>query len=347
MFFLFAFLVSCNEEVEQQAQLDMTLCLPANEIIHYAGAPRRVLGDPGEAEQFELPKYAYIFVMKNEGAGTGWEIWKSEKKELNIAQWVKTRYNGALDTPHDSIFRYRERIVFPLHKDRPMGRVYTICSNIDLTFDKPLNTLSDLEDVLDLKFNTKPDTIQQHLQNIYSTPYNYELAGEYYCSFDCSTGFSYRVDMLLYHVAAKVDIKWNVVDSVRINKANPSAAVRLTYMEARRLFDGYAYCFKPLRNTLPEVPTSGGYNIPNMVTPTDEGLWWEGRKYFYTIPYTVEGRPGYFPLQMLMKTNNSDGSGYELTLEQPMDTTGVFVPWLRGIFMFTKPLENKTETKTI
>ena len=351
LFFLFAILVSCNEDVEQQAQLDMTLCLPANEIVHRAGGPRRVIGDPGEAEQFELPKYAYVFVMKNEGPGTEWEIWKSEKLELNIAQWVKKRYNGSWDTRHDSIFSYRERIVFPLHKDRPMGRVYAICSNMDLTFDNnSLSSLSDMEDVLDLKFNTAPDSIQQHLQNIYSTPYNYAPTGEYYCSFDCSTGFSYHVDLLLYHVAAKVDIKWNVVDSVRINKDDPDAAVRLTYMEARRLFNGYAYCFKPMKNELGSLPGAGyGYTIADIVTPTDEGLWWEGRSYFYTIPYYVDGDAYHFPLQMRMGTNGATkaNAGYELTLKQMIDTTAVFVPWLRGDFKLTKPLENKAETKEV
>jgi len=49
LLFLFAVLVSCNQDVEQPAQLDMTLCLPANEIIHRAGGPRRVMGDPGTA----------------------------------------------------------------------------------------------------------------------------------------------------------------------------------------------------------------------------------------------------------------------------------------------------------
>ena len=154
--------------------------------------------------------------------------------------------------------------------------------------------------------------------------------------------------MLLYHVAAKVDIKWNVVDSVRINKDDPDAAVRLTYMEARRLFNGYAYCFKPMRDTMANLPTSG-YAIEDIVTPDDEGLWWEGRDYFYTIPYTVTGEPDYFPLQMRMGTNGATkaNAGYELTLKQMIDTTAVFVPWLRGDFKLTKPLENKAETKEV
>jgi hypothetical protein len=50
---------------------------------------------------------------------------------------------------------------------------------------------------------------------------------------------------------------------------------------------------------------------------------------------------------MLMRTNGSMGSGYQLTLNQPIDTAEVFVPWLRGNFNLTKPLDNTSETKTI
>ena len=344
-----ALLVGCHEEVEQPAYLDLAICLPANEIMHRpAGGPRRVMGDPGLAEQFELPKYAYVFVMKDEGGGD-WSVWQCHKYDLAPHQWELKRYNGTLETPGDSIFRYRERITFMLNKERPIGRVYTICSNVDLTFNVSINESSTLDDVLNLKFNTASGSIQENLQNIYSTPYNYSPAGQYYCWFDCSTGFSFTVDMLLYHVASKVDIKWNVVDSVRINKTNPSEAVRLTYMEARRLYNSYAYCFKPMKNMLSSLPAAGeGYTIPDIVTPNDEGLWWEGRSYFYTIPYYVAGEARYFPLQMLLGTNGTkESAGYELTLNQPLDTSAVFVPWLRGDFKLTQPLATRQETKTI
>ena len=346
-------LTGCHEEVEQRmAQLDISLCLPANEVIHREGmGPRRVMGDPGLTEQFELPQYAYIFVMKQESGGV-WSVWRCEKKDLNTFQWVKRRYNGFWDINNDSIFQYRERIVFPLQKELPVGKVYTICSNVDLDLDsdgKDWDEVTDLDDVLNLKFNTSSATIQRNLQNIYSTPYNYAPTGDYYCSFDCSSGNSFHVDMLLYHVAAKVDLKWNVEDSVRINKTDPAEGVRLTYLEARRLFNGYAYCFKPMKNMLSAMPGSGeGYDIADIVIPTAEGLWWEGRSYFYTIPYFVSGDADYFPLQMLLGTNGTkESAGYQLTLKQPMDTSAVFVPWLRGDFKLSQPLGTQTVTKTI
>ena len=306
------------------------------------------MGDPGTSEQFDLPKYVYIFVLKQEG--DVWSVWRKEERTLTDADWKRTRYGGQNATRGDSIFKYNEKIRYYLVGEKIKGRIYAICSNKKLTFDSSIASIDDLDEVLNLKFSTADSIIQENLHNIYSTPYNYERSGSYYCSFDCMAGNTAVVDMLLYHVAAKVDIKWNVVDSVRINKDDPSTAVRLTYMEARRLFNGYAYCFKPMKNELGSLPGAGyGYTIADIVAPTDEGKWWEGRSYFYTIPYYVSGEANYFPLQMRMGTNGATkaDAGYELTLKQMMDTSAVFVPWLRGDFKLTKPLENKAETKEI
>lgn len=340
---LLLLLAGCHEEVEQQARLDVSLCLPAGEISRKANGPRRIMGDPGVTEQFDLPKYAYIFVMRYE-AGDTWSVWRREERILAADKWERTRYNGSWLNGGDSVFRYTDNLQLALKKETPTGRVYAICSNKKLTFDPSLSSIADLNGLLNLRFNTAPDSVQESLKNIYSTPYNYTSAGQYYCSFDCSSGNSFSVDLLLYHVAAKVDIKWNVVDSMRINKDDPSAAVRLTYMEARRLFNGYAYCFKPMKNELGSLPGAGyGYTIADIVTPTDEGLWWEGRDYFYTILYTVDGDEDYFPLQMKMGTNGTkETAKYEPTLKLEIDTSAVFVPWLRANFNLSKPLEDKT-----
>jgi len=339
---LLALMVSCRNEMEQQAPMRLSLCLPIQESIK--PSTRRIMGDPGTREMFEMPKYVYIFIMKQ--VGTGWQVWKYEERTLTDEDWVATRYSGSWLNRGDSIYKYDQPIQFMLQNEKPQGRVYAVCSNKKMTFNVPTASITSLDDLLDLKFNCSPDSIQENLQNIYTTPYNYtKTDGDYYCSFDCSTGRSASVDLLLYHIASKVDLKWNVEEDKRIDKDTPANGVRLTYMETRNLFNGFAYCFKPMRNTLSALPSSG-YTITNIVTPSDEGLWWEGRTYFYTIPYTVTGEPDYFPLQLVMCTNDTPKeNGYKLTLKQPIDTSDVFVPWLRGNFNLTKPLENKSETK--
>lgn len=177
--------------------------------------------------------------------------------------------------------------------------------------------------------------MQQNLQNIYSTPHNYIVDEKYYGAFESTEDDNVPiVFLLLYHVAAKVDIKWNVADSVRI-KANPAEAVRLTYMKACNMFNGNAYCFKPMSNTAAEPVTST--DSVTIITPADEGLWWEGRSYFYTIPYTTPGRAGHFPLQMKMGTNDST-KYYKPTIYLNIENDTTFVPWLRVNFNLTQPL---------
>lgn len=332
------------DEPAQRVEIPFSVYLPAETTVRHQ-SPRRVMGDPGQAERFALPNYIYLFVFwKKEGE---WRIMDQEEWRLQNDDWKATRYVGPLRTEGDSIYSVTKRMNIMLVGNNVQGRTYAIASPVPLTFNKPLGSVITLNDVLDLKIDVSSKEIQDNLHNIYTTPYNYEVGGQYYGAFNNSVQYVVQMDLMLYHIASKVDIKWSVAEDKRINTADPSQAVRLTYMEARRLFNGWAYCFKPMRNTLPALPSSG-YDIPDLVLPEDEGQWWEGRTYFYTIPYTVEGEPDYFPLQMKMGTNGTkETAGYELTLKQKTDTSDVFVPWIRGVFNFNQPLETKTAVKTV
>lgn len=325
--------------------MPFSLCLPATEVHSASHAPmRRVLSDPGMTEYFSLPHYLYIIVLKKNGVN--WELWNTMERTLTDEDWLLTHHNGTLETEGDSVYQYLGQLNLLLSNEKIEGRVYAIASAVPLTLSQPIGTISSLSDVLNLTFSTSSETMQENLQHIYTTPYNYKVSGDYYGSFSSATHRVPHVSLMLYHVAAKVDIIWNVPNDFRI-KANPAEAVRLTYMEVRRLYNGDAYCFRPLKNEMASLPTSGGYDIPDMVRANDEGLWWEGRTYFYTIPYYVAGEANYFPVQMVLCTNGTaKADGYKLTLKQPFDTTAVFVPWVRGIFNLTQPLANTEETKT-
>ena len=340
-------IASCEREsvAVKQVCIPVSICLPTDVDISPAGMPRRVPGDPGKAEKFLLPEYIYIFVVWYDKTEEQWKVWEKLTKTPTEEEWVKQSYVGLLNTIGDSIYRYTEELVFPLVGQDFKGRVYAIASSHELSFNRSITNGSSLEDLLTLTFDASSTTIQQNLQNIYSSPANYNVSGSYYGSFSTRQRVPV-VNLMLYHVAAKVDLMWSVAEEKRINKADPSEAVRLTYMEARRLYNGNALCFRPMKNVVASLPVSG-YDIPNIVTPADEGLWWEGRTYFYTIPYIVSGAPSYFPLQLLMRTNGSSGTGYQLTLDQPIDTSDVFVPWVRGTLNLTDPLTDTSDTKTI
>ena len=338
--------IACEREEPMKREIPFTIYLPAETMVRHQ-SPRRVMGDPGQTERFALPNYIYLFVFwKQEDE---WRIMAQEEWRLQDDDWKATRYTGPLMSEGDSIYSVTKRMNIMLVGNNVQGRTYAISSPVPLLtkFSESLGSIVTLDDVLDLKIDVSSQEIQDNLHNIYTTPYNYEVGGQYYGAFDNSVQYVVNLDLMLYHIASKVDIQWSVAEDKRINTADPSQAVRLTYMEARRLFNGWAYCFKPMRNTLPARPSSG-YDIPDIVSPGDEGLWWEGRTYFYTIPYTVEGDPNYFPLQLRMGTNGSTEAEaqYYLTLKQQVNTSDVFVPWIRGVFNFNQPLEDKSETRT-
>lgn len=332
-----------NQEPESPVALPISILLPSEDAYaNSRNASRRVIGDPGTTEHFSFPEHIYFFVLKYDGEN--WSLWHKEHVEPTENEWIAKRNPGYFQTAGDTIYQYNHSINLLLADQKFAGHVFAIASSEELTFNTPFASITTAAEVRDLKFSTSSSTIQQNLQNIYSTPYNYEVSGAYYGSFSSITQKVPHIDLMLYHVAAKVDIQWNVEDTVRI-RSNPSEAVRLTYMEARHLFNGDAYCFKPMENTVVSLPATG-YDLTNIVTPTDEGLWWEGRSYFYTIPYTVTGNANYFPLQMRLRTNGSADT-YSPTLNLRVDTSSPFVPWLRIRFNFAQPLEDKSETKTI
>ena len=337
----------CNDErnvPEQAARLQLNLCIP---VEGGSSAVRRVMGDPGKTETFQMPHYLYLIVMKDKGNGE-WSVWRSEERTLNDEDWIPTHYWGLRMNNNDSIFKYREPINYILNNETPQGRVYAVCSKRKLTFNQTIGSISSMGDLLNWKFETAPDSIQKSLQDIYVTPYNYTVDDDrYYCAFDCSAGNTSTVDLILYHVAAKVDINWYVDKEVRINKADPSAAVRLTYMDAQNLFNGNAYCFKPMENVVASPLAAGA--TKHIIGAGDEGLWWEGRSYFYTIPYTtteVEERKNYFPLQMLMKTNDSSDE-YKPTIYMKIDKNSPFTPWLRANFNLSTPLGAEVTEKVV
>ena len=338
---------------KQGNPFSLSICLPVEESFAPAGGgPLRVMGDPGTTEKFKLPSYVYIIIMKQDkDVPANWTLWRTISRTPTNEDWTKKRYVGLLQTTGDSIYEYNQEIDLFLPTERFNGRVYAIASAVELSFDHTLDDsgITSLSDLENLKFNSEPDSVHENLQHIYSTPYNYKPNGvDYYGSFDKAQRVPH-VSLLLYHVAAKVDINWFVAENKRIDRATPANAVRLTSMKACNLFNGDAFCFKPMENkqatkVTPDVAGTG--DTITMVTPSDMGLWWEGRSYFYTIPYTTTGKTGYYPLQMQMETNES-GDIYKPTVYLGVNTSSPFVPWLRATFNINNPLAAGEAEKTV
>lgn len=331
-------LIGCRHQNEptQTVVLPLTINLPANEIHRNAIPLRRAPGDPGTKEEFLFPHHLYIIVLKQNNDDT-WSAWDVLERTLTNDDWTPAFYDGTLPTVYDSIYRYNEQLELLLaSEDKFKGRVYAIASSEPLTFNKTFNItyITNLEDTETLTFSTASDEIQASLHNIYSTPYNLLAEGQYFGSFNSKTQRVPYVNLLLYHVAAKVDITWKTADK----------DLRLTHMKAKNLFNGNAYCFKPMENST-TTPLASGEEL-TIIGANADGQWWEGRSYFYTIPYTTTGKTGYFPLQMEMSTNGSSDK-YKPTIYLQVNTSNAFVPWLRANFNISEVLTEKTDTKTV
>lgn len=336
-----------DDEPQQRVKMPISISLPANEVLSAQHAQRRAPGDPGTTEQFLFPHHLYIIVISKTGEST-WSLWHSEHRTLTDNDWQAKSYVGLLPAMGDSIYQYTEEIDLLLSGGKFEGRVYAVASAEELTFTPTFGSaISTLSDIEDMTFDASSAAIQSNLAHIYSSPYNLELDGAYFGSFNSTNQRVPHVSLLLYHVAAKVDITWYVDPEKRVNKDHPENAVRLTYLETRNLFNGNAYCFRPMENVVAAPLTSGASKT--FIGSGDEGLWWEGRTYFYTLLYTTEvsGKESYFPLQMVMKTNGDTHTGYKPLLYMKIDKTSPFTPWLRANFNLSAPLAEGEATKTV
>ena len=334
-------LSGCNPDEPKNVQkvtFPISFCLPASEV-YGAGAPSlRAFGDPGTTEQFALPQYLYIFIVKYVGSGeegkatlTNWQVWQVLAKTPTEEQWEKKRYSGAYANVGDSIFQYTEEIILLLNGGSFDGRVYAVASAVPLTLPTLTLETSTLANVLEMQFSfnggAEYDTnVRNNLQNIYSTPYNYPGNGaNYYGSFFATQNVPH-LDLLLYHVAAKVELMWNVKEDLR-------SKVKVSYIAAEHLYDGPSYVFKPTENEVSAEVYASGYTkeILNEATPCP-GTQWNGRKYFYAIPYKNTDSPTkHYPLQLtLCKGTDRPAGGHYYSQIVKTDIPEIWTSWIRG-----------------
>ena len=359
-------LTGCNNEMDlAPMELELRLAISANGISNPQYAPSlsrnesdtmqlRVFGDPGEAENFEFPDHLYAYLVWSEGGDPEVTHVQVIKTELNPSFW-KQESNSSLtyQTKGDSLYVYTQKI-FTLLKDkkRVWGKLYVFVSKGEVNLyvkGNPSKLEKDYvaEDVLNLVFDNSSSTIQANLKNLYSTPYNYEVNDKYYgtianFAYD-GTGESESgsrvafVDLFLYHVAAKVDVMWNVAEGKR-------SEMKLSYIAAEHLYDGSCLVFRPMENELGVEKYTSGYT--RVLATNDIGTQWNGRAYFYTIPYKNNAATKVFPLQLCMLKNGDSPKipavppaveptdrevkdYYHLIQNTSMPADAVFMPWIR------------------
>ena len=307
-------------------RMPIVLAIPANDASLTAGAAgakaTRAEGDPGTYEKFQLPSHLYIYLINTSISGAPSKVLTPEGMDIKTGytldpkKWTKTTTQ---DNNKDSIYTYTDQIRIIIPEDRSKGVVYAAMSSVPITVNY---TGTDLANATFALGDAAKGKESEALKNLYSSPYNNPVNGTYYGTVSDYKSNSPYINMVLYHVASKLDLQWNV-------DAKVQSTVKLSKIELRGLSSG-GYLFKPLKNT--SASTSTYYSETFSL---DAGSQWYGRQATYVIPVNNGGS-----YQFSMTLTNSAGSAATTTpataTVTPSTSNNVFAPWMVGTVKITK-----------
>lgn len=326
---------SLDDDAPESGRIDMpiSITIPANEAL------TRAPGDPGLSTSLALPQHVYLYLIYNRSLdNTGTDIVEPHHYQLTPENWVKETYSGSLKAEDDEVWRYTGNLSISIPETRSNGRVYAAVSYSPIWTVIPDAPATE-EEVKNLTFDVSTTELQQHLGDLYSTPYNYLGTGtQYYGIIENFASKVPRVDLMLYHVAAKADVIWNVDDDVQPDN-------RVTQVAVTGLKQLSCYLFRPTENEWTATDDATHYDS---YLNTDPGTQWLGRHAFYVIPWQYPAGhangEGKMDLNVRFRTNNqhTDEYGYTVTYRNNLAAQKtqhpdmqVFVPWLRGQVNFT------------
>lgn len=239
MFLAGAFVTSCSDDDSlasrglETVEMPISISIPAEGFVSPTDvgigddepastlAVTRAMGDPGTAETFDLPKYLYIYLVTTTTSGTTQVIFK--KQEVNLEDWKLSTSEGNTNnhfSTKDGLYVYQGHLSINLPLNRKEGRVYVVASNLDLddsATEKNYNLVTDVslwssytEVENGVTFTNQAD-LRNNMQNLYSSPYNLKnIEGNYYGTIKDYASNVPHIDMVLYHVATKVDLQWTI-----------------------------------------------------------------------------------------------------------------------------------------
>ncbi|MDD5784158.1 MAG: hypothetical protein PUD52_04340 [Prevotella sp.] len=370
-----AFVTSCSDDDSlasrglETVEMPISISIPAEGFVNPtdvgigdeepapASAVTRAMGDPGTAETFALPQYLYIYLVSTSSSNSTQVIFK--KQVVNLEDW-KLSTSGDNTNNHfsakDGLYVYQGHLSINLPLNRKEGRVYVVASNLDLDdsgTDKKYNLVTDVsswsssKDVEDGVTFTNQSSLRNNMQNLYSSPYNLKNdddVGNYYGTIKDYASNVPHIDMVLYHVATKVDLQWTIDeqfqgtkvweqkektsngsnDTMRSTKDNTSEdynKVFFSYIEARLLPKENLPIFKPMNVTngtgtfdasfLGKEMDTGNKDSQErkeyyQVLPEEEksGMYY-GRKVIYVMPKLVSSSSGdYYDITLKILVNN-------------------------------------------
>ena len=215
-----------------------------DEAVTPASAITRTPGDPGTYEQFHLPQYIYLFLCNESTNGTKSVIYQKIEIPDNelTSSWEKT-VSGT-----DSIYTYKGNVSINLPLNRSKGKIYAAASykplhttnasssmpedgkSNHLSFNcerpsefgdsNPREYINESKTYTDDTYGTEDAvkniifsniTLRNNMQDVYSTPYNKtDDKGVYYGTITDYASNVPNINIVLYHVATKVDVQWSI-----------------------------------------------------------------------------------------------------------------------------------------
>jgi len=323
------FFSSCSSDTDtadggRMISMPIVLAIPANNADLTTGTTgakaTRAEGDPGTYEKFELPKYLYIYLINTSINGTETKVITPEGMNpstgypLSKDKWTKTTTQ---DNNKDSIYTYTDQIRIIIPENRSKGVVYAAMSTVPITVTYTGTDVADATFTLGDAVSNKSEA----LKNLYSSPYNLNNSNGYYGTVSDYRSNSPYINMVLYHVASKLDVQWNVDASVQDK-------VKLSQITLTGLSGG-GKLFKPLENTA----SSSTYDETFAL---DAGSQWYGRKATYVIPVKTDGKYQ-FPMTLTNSLSSEENKDKLTTATAtPSSANTIYVPWIYGTVKVTK-----------
>lgn len=349
-------LAGCNneEELPQSTRVPIKLSVMTGSSLN-----SRTPGDPGEAEQFTLPKHAYIYVLTNDQlneAGTVRLMYPGSTAgkghvALNPDQWQQ-------DAVKSEIYHYTGDINVIMPNSIKSGRVLAAVADREITSLSELPATPTIENMSQMTYSVQGDTPEEKnafMKNLYATPYNLvyaynstlgQLTGEplppseenktdklYYGTILDATEKVSHVDVVLYHVAARLDVKWEVEESFRQDNA-------ITFFEIENLPKTSCYLFRPTENvddqgtqTYTATESRGILNTSTAAGNLDPSTYWQGRRVVYVPQHyrKTSATESVYPFEVRLGKNGAtitDGMGTKKNFSQPFTPDPVFTSWI-------------------
>lgn len=247
-------LTACQHDDEppvptyEDRYVPLQISIPASEAL------KRSPGDPGSDPRLPLPDYLYIYTAFTDAAGNTEEVLFSEYAGIQD-RWTADGEGGNV-----YVYEYTSNINLPLIDGATNAYCYIIASADDLGEHLPGSSSAAV-----------PES-KEEIQNIaldYSTLHKKETTlRDLYSSYKGKGGAfevtnygqkQSEVSGTLYHVAAKVDIQWNLSEEFHQNHSTAFVnSITLSGIPSK------GYLFKPTQNTDTEGKTilSSGASHP-------------------------------------------------------------------------------------